>query len=55
MMKEQNSNFMMTYDAASEILELVRKHSFHAVSLSMKTGHHNLLPELVITPEPLFA
>ena len=55
MMKEHNSNFMMTYDAASEILDLVHEHTFHAVSLSMKTGHHNLLPELVITAEPLFA
>ena len=45
----------MTYDAAPEIVELVHKHGFCAVALSMKSGHHNRLVELVITSEQLFA
>ncbi|MCS1409029.1 MAG: hypothetical protein M2R45_02208 [Verrucomicrobia subdivision 3 bacterium] len=50
-----DSNFLMTYDAAPEIVELVRRHDFNAASLSMKNTHHNRLSELVITGEPLFA
>ncbi len=49
------SNFLMTYDAAPEIVELVHRHDFAAVCLSMKNGHHNQMPEIVITSEPLFA
>lgn len=55
MLAEHESNFLMTYDAAPEIVELVRKHGFSAAVLSMKNGHHNRLVELVITSEPLFA
>lgn len=55
MLAEHGSNFLMTYDAAPEIVDLVRRHGFHTVHLSMKNGHHNRLPELVITPESLFA
>ena len=52
---EHGSNFLMTYDAAPEIVDLVRRHGFHAVRLTMKNTHHDRLPELVITSEPLFA
>jgi len=52
---DSNSNFLMTYDAAPEIVDLVRRHGFSAAGVSMKNGHHNRLTELVITPEPLFA
>lgn len=55
MLAEHGSNFLMTYDAAPEIVDLVRRHGFRAVRLSMKNGHHNRLSELVITSEPLFA
>ena len=55
MLAECGSNFLMTYDAAPEIVELVRRHGFCAVRLSMTNTHHNRLPELVITPRPLFA
>ena len=48
------SNFLMTYDNAPEIVRLVRKHGFHAVSVQMKNAHHNRLPELVITREAFF-
>lgn len=52
---EHNANFLMTYDAAQEIVDLVGKHDFDAVCLSMKNTHHNHLSEMVITSEPLFA
>ena len=55
MLAETETNFLMTYDAAPEIIELVREHDFDAVCLSMKNGHHNLLSEIVITSQPLFA
>ena len=48
-------NFLMTYDAAPEIVKLVDYHGFEAVSLQMKNSHHNKMPELVITSERLFA
>ncbi len=52
---EHDSNFLMTCDAAPEIVELVRRHGFHAVRLSMTNAHHNRVDELVVTAEPLFA
>ena len=55
MLAECGSDFLMTCDAAPEIVALIRRHSFHAVRLSMTNTHHNRPPELVITPRPLFA
>ena len=55
LLAEHDSNFLMTYDAAPEIVSLVHEHDFDAVCLSMKNGHHNHLSELVITSERLFA
>ncbi len=55
MMSEQDSNFLMTYDASAEIIHLVKKYEFNAVSLTMKNTHHNRISELVITSEALFA
>ena len=55
MLAETETNFLMTYDAAPEIIELVREHDFDAVCLSMKNGHHNMTSEIVITSQPLFA
>ena len=55
MLAEHDSNFLMTYDAAPEIVDLVASHDFDAVCLSMKNTHHNRVAELVITSEPLFA
>ena len=54
MLADHGSNFLMTYDAAPEIIELVRYYNFDAVCLSMKNTHHNQLSELVITSESLF-
>ncbi|MYE38744.1 MAG: DNA adenine methylase [Chloroflexi bacterium] len=55
LLADTEANFLMTYDAAPEIFELVQRHRFEAVSLSMKNGHHNQIDELVITSERLFA
>ena len=52
---EHETNFLMTYDPASEIVEMVRRHNFNAVGLFMKNGHHNKMREIVITSKRLFA
>ena len=49
------SNFLMTYDTSPEIVDLVARHKFCACSLTMKNTHHNKVPELVITRDPIFA
>ena len=51
---DSKANFLMTYDRAPEIVELVRRHSFSAVEVTMKSTHHARLPELVITRKPVF-
>ena len=55
LLADYGANFLMTYDAAPEIIELVNSHGFEAVCLSMKNGHHNQISELVITSERLFS
>lgn len=54
MLADSGVNFLMTYDAAAEIISLVRKHGFTAVQVMMKNTHHARVPELVITPAPVF-
>lgn len=49
-----NANVLMTYDCSDEVLRLVEKHRFHAVTVNMKNGHHARIPELVITRDRLF-
>jgi len=44
--------FMLTYDHAPEIADLVRRHGFHAVQVTMKNTHHDRIGELVITAGP---
>ena len=51
---EHDANFLMTYDSAPEIIDLVNEHNFDAVCLSMKNTHHNQMSEMVITSESLF-
>ena len=51
---QSDSNFLMTYDEAEEIIGLVNQHRFHAVRVEMKSAHYNRLSELVITREPQF-
>ncbi len=55
MLAESNANFLMTYDRSLEIEALIESHKFHAVQVLMKSGHHALLPELVITRYPCFS
>lgn len=45
--------FMLTYDHAPEIADLVHRHGFHAVQVTMKNTHHDRIGELVITRRPL--
>ena len=49
------SNFLMTYDGAQEIVDLIHKHRFHAVRVEMNSAHYSRLSELVITREELFS
>jgi len=54
LLREGKADFLMTYDPSDEILDLVGKHSFHAVQVTMKNSHHARIPELVITNRPVF-
>ena len=54
MLADGGADFLMTYDEAPEILGLVREHGFHAMRVVMRNTHHARIPELVITPEPVF-
>lgn len=49
------TDFLMTYDEAPEIVDLIHQHQFHAVRVEMKNAHHNRLSELVITRDRLFS
>ena len=55
MLDDSAAEFLMTYDEAPEIVDLIHRHGFHAVRVLMKNGHHRKIPELVITPKPVFA
>ena len=54
MLADSGADFLMTYDRTTEIVSLVRKYRFHAVQVTMKNTHHARIPELVITPQPVF-
>ena len=54
MLADSNADFLMTYDRSLQIESLIESHSFHAVQVMMKSGHHARLPELVITRYPAF-
>ena len=54
MLADSGTDFLMTYDKASEIVSLTEKHGFHAVQVTMKNTHHARIPELIITPKPVF-
>lgn len=54
MLAGMEADFLMTYDLSQEIVTLVREHGFHAVQVTMKNTHHARIPELVITPRPVF-
>ena len=46
---ESYSDFVLTYDYSSEIVELVHRHGFHMERFATKTTHHEKELELVIT------
>ncbi len=54
MLADSGADFLMTYDRAPEIERLIRRHRFCAVEVLMKNTHHARVPELVITPRPVF-
>ena len=45
--------FMMTYDESSEVIELARNWNFHIAKVPMKSTHHAVQYELLITPDAL--
>ena len=51
---DSTTNFLMTYDYASEIVDLIEKHDFDVVQVAMKNTHHDKVPELLITRSPVF-
>ena len=51
---DSNANFLMTYDMADEIVNLVHRYKFHAVQVKMRNNLHNSNSELVITRDPMF-
>ena len=46
--------FLMTYDRAPEIADLIEEHGFHAVEVVMRNTHHARISELVITRRAVF-
>ena len=54
MLSDSNADFLMTYDAAPEIVELIHQHGFVAARVTMKSTHHARLPELIITRTDVF-
>lgn len=51
---DSDVDFLMTYDMAPEIIELVNRHGFAAVRVAMKNTHHARLSKLVVTRRPVF-
>ena len=49
-----NAEFLMTYNHGPDVMRLVEQHHFHAVAVPMRTGHHTIKYELVITPRQVF-
>ena len=50
MLADSQAHFLMTYDRSPEVIALIQQ----AVEVVMKNGHHARLPELIITPQPVF-
>ena len=48
------ADFLMTYDDAPEIRELIGQYGFHAVRIPMKNTHHAQVWELAITNRKVF-
>ena len=54
LLANSNANFLMTYDTADEIIDLVRRYEFKAVHVSMKSGTNKWRQELIITRNSMF-
>lgn len=52
---DSGADFLMTYDCSEEIVDLVGRFKFHAVTVAMKNGHHARIAELIITRDRLFS
>ena len=50
-----DNDFLMTYDYAPEIVNMIEQYQFHAVCVYMQNSHHDTIPELVITRKPIFS
>ena len=48
------ADFLMTYDASPEIVDLINSHHFYAVQVQVKNTHHAQDCELIITRRELF-
>ena len=51
---DSGADFLMTYDESAEIVELIERHGFHAVRVTMTNTHHSRQRELAITRRPVF-
>lgn len=45
--------FMMTYDESSDVVEMARRRGFHLAKVPMKSTHHAVMYELLITSHEL--
>ena len=54
MLADFNVNFLMTYDMADEIIDLVQQHGFNAVRVSTRSNRNNWRRELIITRDSMF-
>lgn len=45
--------FMMTYDESSDVIEIARRRGFHLAKVPMKSTHHAVMYELLITSHEL--
>ena len=46
---ESGANFLMTSDHSDEIVALVRRHGFHAETVTMKNSHYKSVKESILT------
>ena len=50
-----SGSFMMTYDESTQVIELARSRGFHLAKVPMKSTHHAVIYELLITSHELTA
>ena len=52
---DSNMNFLMTYDVSEEIIDIIDRYKFYAVTVQMKGNTHKVKSELIITRNQVFA